>query len=118
MVKFAAALVISSTVFGCATVQDDYALQWSDQSAVLYVHAPNGETIPAFGSQILSVPGYMFSQGAINMHPGKAVIGYDCPQPGGLLILDGMPSVTYVFGAGHTYDLRCNDGVPVVTQRD
>ena len=117
MIKSLVIVGIAATLCACATTRDDYALQWDDQSAELYVHAPDGEQIPAFGAQLLSLPGYMFSQGAINMNPGKAMIGYNCPRPDGLVILDAIPHVSYVFEAGQVYDLRCNKGVPVVTQR-
>ena len=117
MGRILALLVVAIALSACATAKSDYALMWDSQSAQLYVFAPDGSQVPALGKQLVSVPGYIFSQGAIGMHPGEAIIGYYCPQPDGMIVLDAMPSVRYTFEAGHVYELRCKDGAPVITER-
>ena len=117
MPKFIAAVILILLLCGCATKRSDYSLNWESQSAVLYVYAPDGSEIPAFGTQLVTIPGYLFSQGAIHMHPGEHRIGYYCPRSDGIVIFDAIPFVYFTFKAGRTYELRCKGGEPVVSER-
>jgi len=117
MTKMIVGVIATAMLASCATPRDDYALQWEDQSSRLYVYSPDGSLVSAVGAQLISVPGYVFSQGAIVMHPGETTIGYNCPSPDGLVVLDAMPEVRHVFEAGRSYELRCKDGAPVISER-
>jgi hypothetical protein len=112
-----AILLASSLLAGCAT-HSPYSLEWQDQSADLYVIRPNGEpaTFGAGGGVML--PGYLIAGEMIRMHPGSHTVGVAaCPRPDGLEITDSRQFVTFRFEAGRSYELRCKDGAPVVTDR-
>jgi hypothetical protein len=115
--KLIAPVGIVLALGACATTTNDYDLGWDSTSAVLHVYSPEGDPVPAFGGQLLSVPGYQFSQGAVHMHPGEHVIGYWCPRKDGIEIVDAIPYVRFSFEAGHVYELRCKDGEPVIYRR-
>ena len=51
------------------------------------------------------------------MHPGKQSVGYNCPQPDGTVIIDNMPTIQFTFKAGHSYELHCKNGSPVISER-
>ena len=115
--RLIAALGIALALSSCATAPNDYSLQWESQSAVLYVYSPDGSQVPAFGEQLLTIPGYLFSGGAIFMHPGEQLLGYSCPRTDDIIIHDAVPFVRFTFQAGHVYELRCKDGTPVISER-
>jgi hypothetical protein len=117
MTKFIAALVIALLASSCATRRTDYSLMWDSQSAVLYIYSPDGSPMPIAGDQLLTVPGYLFSHGAIHLHPGEQPIGYSCPRTDGIILNDVIPYVRHNFQAGHVYELHCKDGSPLISER-
>ena len=119
MIRLLAAIAFPLAICSCATGQvSDYSLQWDSQSATLYVFSADGAQIPALGDATLAVPGYLIAHGAIHMHPGDQTLSYACPRSDDIVITDGAPSVHYNFQAGHVYELRCRDGVPVIVERE
>ena len=113
--KIVAAIVLL-LLASCATAPIDYSLQWEDRSATLYVYSPDGSTLPAFGGELVTIPGYRF-YGAIQMHPGEHSIGYACPRNDNIVVFDATPTVRFKFFPGRVYELRCNEGQPVVAER-
>ena len=51
------------------------------------------------------------------MHPGEHSIGYACPRNDNIVVFDATPTVRFKFFPGRVYELRCNEGQPVVAER-
>jgi hypothetical protein len=121
MIRSLSSLIGLLLLCSCATPENSYtrdiALEWESSSAKLYVYSPNGSQLPSFGKETLTLPGYLFSGGAVILHPGEQGIGFGCPQPNATVIPDIVPTVKFNFEAGHSYELRCKDGRPVISDR-
>ena len=114
-------LLLILLLCSCSTYklgQGDHWLQWEANGATLYVYGSDGQ-LAAYGEELLNLPGYYFADGGVRFHPGKRSIGFYCkPLEGQLELMDSLPHVVYNFEAGKSYELRCKDGYPVVTQRE
>ena len=120
MLRLATLLLLLTFLPACSTNrlgQGDHWLQWEENGATLYVYGKDGQ-LAAYGQELLNLPGYFFSDGGVRFHPGKRRVGYGCgPLPGGVMLMDSLPSLEYDFKAGESYELHCKDGLPVITQR-
>ena len=118
MIKLSATTVLACGFVGCASVSQQYNLDFKTLSARLYVIDSSGAPIRPFNGELLEVHGVEFTSDAISLPPGKQRIGYLCPTPpGGLEMTDYMPSVQFDFEIGKSYELRCENGAPVVRSR-
>ena len=104
----------------CAATQEvgDIPLDWESRSARLMVFEPNGDRSVPFGGEYFSVPGYVFTEGSIALHPGKTRIHYGCPLSAtSIHVTHYVPSIEFTFEAGKAYELRCIGEDPVITVR-
>jgi hypothetical protein len=115
-----ATVLMLALLFGCASVPSpgDAALEWSGASAELYFVDPSGQPLKPFGSHMVGLPGYLFTQrGSVKLHPGTHWIKFGCPRPPDIAVSHWVPMVQHTFSAGRSYELRCNGHVPVIRER-
>ena len=118
MINLFVTSVLASGLAACASAPQQYNLDFKTLSARLYVVDSSGAPIRPFNGELLEVHGVEFTSDAISLPPGKQRIGYLCPTPpGSLEMTDYMPSVQFDFEIGKSYELRCENGAPVVRPR-
>lgn len=110
-------LALGLLVSGCATAPEsgDWPLQWPAESARLRIIDASGQGLQAFGGAYLALPGYVFLEDSISLHPGTHRIQFACPGTWDWQMISGfVPSVTYHFEAGRSYELHCVEGQPEI----
>lgn len=123
--KVVGTMVFSMLLGGCASVPDDFSLQWKSQASELYFYDGEGKVIPPFKSAddparsaSVGLPGYVFTEaGSVLLHPGEHWVHFRCPEPESISITHWWPGVKHKFLAGRTYELHCEGSQPVIRLR-
>ncbi|RDZ27179.1 hypothetical protein DX914_13060 [Lysobacter silvisoli] len=93
-------------------------MQWRAQSAELFFYDPDGRPISAFQSNLVGLPGYLFTEeGGVRLHPGEHWIQFRCPQYDGVNVSHWLPMVKARFETGRAYELHCDGSQPVIRER-
>lgn len=112
--------VVVITASGCASTvgrPDDALLMSRENSAVLVIAPIDGVSSLKTGSSYFSLPGYLFLDDEILLHPGRHRIHFACPGDWEWQnILHFVPWVDATFKAGKSYELRCENGYPKILE--